>query len=68
MDSILYVFYPKILGPESPIKHFFKGPTSVLRPLSNSWIIIIIVWFIYSPLSDPNLDCYWVGAVPKVQQ
>ena len=37
----------------------------VLPPLSNSWIIIII--WLYTALNrTPNIDCYWVGAVPKL--
>ena len=34
-------------------------------PLSNSWIIIII-WLYIALNRTPNIDCYWVGAVPKV--
>ena len=34
-------------------------------PLSNSWIIIIIGLYIAFNRT-PNMDCYWVGAVPKV--
>ena len=33
-------------------------------PLSNSWIIIIIGFYI-ALSRTPNIDCYWVGAVPK---
>ena len=33
--------------------------------LSNSWIITIIWWYI-ALNRTPNIDCYWVGAVPKV--
>ena len=33
-------------------------------PLSNSWIINIIGLYI-ALNSTPNIDCYWVGAVPK---
>ena len=32
---------------------------------SNSWIIIII-WLYIALNRNPNIDCYWVGAVPKV--
>ena len=37
----------------------------VLPPLSNSWITIII-WLHIALNRTPNIDCYWVGAVPKV--
>ena len=36
----------------------------VLPPLSNSWIIIII-WLYIALNRTPNIDCYWVGAVPN---
>ena len=37
---------------------------SVLPPCSNSWIIFIIK--LYTALNrTPNIDCSWVGAVPK---
>ena len=37
----------------------------VLPSLSNSWIINII--WLYIPLNrTPNIDCYWVGAVPNL--
>ena len=39
----------------------------VLPPLSNSWIIII-VWLYIALNRTPNIDCYWVGAVPKLVQ
>ena len=32
----------------------------VLPPLSSSWIIIII-WFYIALNRTPNIDCYWVG-------
>ena len=38
---------------------------STAPPLSNSWIIIII-WLYIALNRTPNIDCYWVGAVPKV--
>ena len=38
---------------------------SVLPRLSNSWIIIII-WLYIALNRTPNIDCYWVGAVPKL--
>ena len=34
-------------------------------PLSNSWIISII-WVYIALNRTPNMDCYCVGAVPKV--
>ena len=34
-------------------------------PLSNSWIIII-VWLYIALNRILNIDCYWVGAVPKL--
>ena len=37
----------------------------VLPPLSNGWIIIVI-WLYIALNRTPNIDCYWVGAVPKV--
>ena len=36
----------------------------VLPPLSNSWIIVII-WLYIALNRTPNIDCYWVGAVPN---
>ena len=33
-------------------------------PLSNSWIIII--WLYIALNRTPNIDCYWVGAVPNI--
>ena len=33
-------------------------------PLSNSWIINIVRLYI-ALNGTPNIDCYWVGAVPK---
>ena len=32
--------------------------------LSNSWILFII-WLFRALNRTPNIDCYWVGAVPK---
>ena len=37
----------------------------VLPPLSNSWIISIIGLYI-ALNRTPNIDCYWVGAVPNL--
>ena len=49
--------------------HFvFTGPLDpkpwILPPLSDSWIIVIIQLYIAVNRS-PNIDCYWVGAVPN---
>ena len=38
----------------------------VLPPLSNSWIIFIIWLYIALNNRTPNIDCYWVEAVPKL--
>ena len=43
----------------------FRGVGWVLPPLSNSWIINII-WLYIALNRTPNIDCYWVGAVPEV--
>ena len=40
------------------VDDLFKG-------LSNSWIIHIL-WSYIAINRTPNIDCYWVGAVPKV--
>ena len=37
----------------------------VLSPLSSSWLINII-WLYMALHRTPNIDCYWVGAVPKI--
>ena len=37
----------------------------VLTPLSNSWIITIL-WLCIALNRTPNIDCYWVGAIPNV--
>ena len=38
---------------------------SWVLPLSNSWITILL--WLYTALSrTPNIDCYWVGAVPNI--
>ena len=34
-------------------------------PLSNSWIISII-WLYIALNRTPSIDCYWEGAVPKI--
>ena len=43
---------------------FTVYPLWVLPPLSNSWIIVII-WLYVALNGTPNIDCYWVGAVPN---
>ena len=41
--------------------------TAWVLPLpSKSWIILII-WLYIALNRAPNKDCYWVGAVPKIQ-
>ena len=42
-----------------------EGLRPVLPPFSNSWIMNII-WLYIALNRTPNIDCYWVGAVPKV--
>ena len=42
------------------------GLGSVRPPLSNSWIVTLI-WLYIALNRTPNIDCDWVGAVPKVQ-
>ena len=37
----------------------------VLPPLRNSWRISII-WLYIALTRTPNIDCYWVGAVPNL--
>ena len=37
----------------------------VLPPLSNSWMINI-TWVYIALNRSPNIDCYWVGAVPNL--
>ena len=39
--------------------------TLVLPTLSNSWILNII-WLYIALNRTPNVDCYWVGAVPNL--
>ena len=38
----------------------------VLPPLSNSWIMKITWLYNIALNRTPNIDCSWVGAVPKV--
>ena len=37
----------------------------VLPSLSNSWLIHTI-WLYIALNRTPNIDCYWVGAVPNI--
>ena len=59
----------KASKPMGLILKFLHGPKSpkpwILPPLSNSWIIIII-WLYIAFNRTPNIDCYWVGAVPNL--
>ena len=41
---------------------YLLGPFPLL---SNSWIIGVI-WLYVALHSTPNIDCYWVGAVPNI--
>ena len=43
-----------------------RGVSWILPPLSSSWIIIRIIWLHIALNRTPYIDCYWVGAVPKV--
>ena len=52
-------------SPGEPRRAAMWGFGWVLPPLSNSWIITII-WLYIALTRTPNIDCYWVGAVPKV--
>ena len=38
----------------------------ILLPLSNSWIIMYNMVIYIALNRTPNMDCYWVGAVPNV--
>ena len=49
---------------ENVIEAGLRGLHWVLPPLSNSWIIDIF-WLYIALNRNPNVDCYWVGAVPK---
>ena len=42
-----------------------QGLGWILPPPIDSWIMIII-WLYIAFNRTPNIDCYWVGAVPKV--
>ena len=48
----------------TPTGHCARVLDWVLPPLSNSWIIIRVRLYI-ALNRTPNIDCYWVGAVPK---
>ena len=39
--------------------------TWVLPPLSNNWILNIMCYIALN--MTPNIDCYWVGAVPNLE-
>ena len=43
-----------------------QGRIWVLLPLTNSWIIDVI-WLYIALNRIPNIECSWVGAVPKVE-
>ena len=49
----------------SAILCFFYPRPWMLRPLSNSWIILII-WLYIAVNRTPIIDCYLVGAVPNL--
>ena len=51
-------------GLRDPKPYTLKGLGWVLPPLSNSWIMTVI-WLYIALNRTPNVDCYWVGAVPK---
>ena len=44
----------------------FRVQGWVLPPLSNSWMILSMIWLYIALNRTPSIDCYWVGAVPKV--
>ena len=52
------VGYERIIGTTL----LYLGGILGTAPLSNSWIMIII-WFYIALNRTPNIDCYWVGAV-----
>ena len=47
------------------LDNLFWGIYWVLPRLSNSWIINRI-WLYIALNGTPSIDCYWMGAVPKV--
>ena len=51
---------------QSRVEGFSVIKVWVLPPFSNSWIIIIAGLFI-ALNRTPNIECYWVGAVPKIK-
>ena len=53
---------PRLMAPNCELA--CKG--SVLLPLSNSWILIIL-WLYIALNRTPNIDCYWEVAVPNVK-
>ena len=46
------------------LSEIFISVPWVLPHLSNSWIMAII-WLYIALNSTPDIDCYWLGAVPK---
>ena len=56
---------PSSFSSQNMDPHLIPKPW-VLPPLSNSWIINII-WLCIALNRTPNIDCYWVGAVPNIQ-
>ena len=54
----------ELLKTEAPLE-VLKSTRWVLPRLSNSWITSII-WLYIALNRTRNIDCYWVGAVPKV--
>ena len=77
-DPSTTMMFLKVRGLRSSMKPKFEPQTlnlifsypekckpSVLPPLSNSWIRIII-WLYIALNRTPNIYCYWVGAVPNL--
>ena len=75
-SSLQVVSHHCLLQPSSffgcwPARHLCKShglkiKDWVLPPLSNSWIIRI-VWLYIALNKTPHINCYWVGAVPKLR-
>ena len=42
-----------------------SGRDTYMPPVTNSWITSII-WLYIALNRTPNIDCYWVGAVPNL--
>ena len=47
-------------APSGNLETYIWTIASVLAPLSNSWIILII-WLYIALNRTPNIDCYWGG-------